>query len=506
MKRRIAAMFIVMLVLAVTMSMEVLGTTQINNSSQFFKWLGETGTPSYSVSGSYMANYGTYRDYGLIVYGSPLDIPGNELRDGEYRYLGYTFLESQYTNQLFPNDATYGNIPENWDYVNVSGAVESWESLEQSVQKPYMLYTRLIGHGATTLTAADIGIYKARVQSPATWVNTGSIYTYKSNGYYATFSVPPMGMGILTASMTPDTTTISLSPGTNGDRIHLNLTASVNKPKGEVSFIKVIFHLPSGDVVRFFHNTNSIDIVQEVFVQKPSTLPGNVVITATVVSESIFGDKLERNLSGTIEVVEGSSATPGPTPRPPAPTPVTSVTPVPTPTPRPTPVIVPSPTPTPKPDEYLPFRDAMIWGDWNYWGDQVHRFLALEKIHVKVTFIGYVRNAVIRLSPQLESMEYTNSEGYTYYYSEDFFGYNVDFPEDSTVAPEYGAWGLPYAAWDYILPLCDETIGWDGSRKRPPYKMTITLNGRSGESQTVTIDDIDITGNTHELLHPQPLK
>ena len=75
MKRRIAAMFIVMLILAVTMSMEVLGTTQINNSSQFFKWLSDTGTPSYSVSGSYMANYGTYRDYGLIVYGSPLDIP-----------------------------------------------------------------------------------------------------------------------------------------------------------------------------------------------------------------------------------------------------------------------------------------------------------------------------------------------------------------------------------------------------------------------------------------------
>jgi hypothetical protein len=510
MKKRMFIMLLVLTMVVIPLSAAVSGTTQINNSSQFFKWLSDTGTPAYSVSGSHMANYDTYRNYGFIVYGSPADISGNETKDGEYRYLGYTFLEAKYTNQLFPNDATYGNLPENWDYVNVSGAIESWDSLEQSVQKPYMLYTKLVGHGATSLTAADIGIYKTRIQSPATWMNPGSIYTYKSNGYYATFSVPSMGTGVLTASMEPDTTRITVEKTVKSEKVRINLTASVNKPKDEVSYIKVVFHFPGGDISRFFHNTNSIDINQDADIPVSDNLPDTVGLTATVTSESIFGDKLERNLSCSIDVVEGNSGTTGSstpvptaTPRPPVPTASPTVTPGPTSTPSPT--STPAPTSSPEPEEYLPVRNVQLWGDWNYWENYPHRFLSLEKIHVKVTFAGYVRNMVVRLSPQLESMQYTNSEGYTYDYSDDFFGYYVDFPEDSTVEPDYSMWGLPYAQWDYIIPLCNETIDWSGTRVRQPYEMTITVNGRRGESQVVTIDDIDITGNTFELLHPQPL-
>ncbi len=507
MKKKIIVLLIALYLVLIPFSSAFSGTTQINNSTQFFNWLDSTGTPAYSVSGCYRADYETYRNYGLIVYGNPSDIIGNEYKDGEYRFLGYTFLESKYTNQLFPDDFDFGNLPENWDYIDVPGSAESWELLEQSVQKPYMLYTKLLGHGATTLTAADIGITRARVQSPATWMNSGSIYTYKSNDYYATFSVPAMGMGILSASLIPDFTDITVSSSYGDTEINLKLNASVNKPKDEVSYIKVIFHLPNGDVGRFFHNTNAISIDQSADIPIPENLPETIQITATVTTESIFGDKLEKNVSCTVKIKKGeaeptASSTPTPTPtntsRPPVVTPTPTGTPVPT--------VTPAPSSSPDPEEYLPARSVQLWGDWNYWDSTPHRFLALEKIHLKVTFTGYVSKMIIRLSSDLEKMQYTNSDGYTYDYSSDFFGYYINFPEDSTISPDYSLWGLSNAEWEYIIPLCDETIGWDGTRKKPSYVMTITIYGKSGESQIIYIEDIDITGNTYELLHPQPVK
>lgn len=482
-------------------------------SSEFYSWLRDSGIPEYSISGTYRANYSTYVRYNLVVYGSPGNVPGNEIRQGEYRYLGYTYSEGKYTNLDFPNDET-GNVPpEKWNFVNVSGAAESWDYLEQTVQRPYMLYTPLTGHGATGLTAADIGISKAKVQSAASWNTSGSIYTYKSNGFYATFSIPSMGNGYLTAAMSPDDSTVYVETGDNSFDTGLNLTASVNKPKSEVKFIKVIFTCGSWSKVCFYHNTNSISIHQMADLELPENIPGNVTVNANVTSESIFGDKLEKNLSCNINVRK-KIVVPPPFITP-APTPVPTYYPTPAPTPKPTSHPTPAPTASPVPtdspwgggNENKPPVEIIsldISGSWNHWDTQTHRFMALEKITVTAVVEGDASRAQIRLSPQLEAMVYTNSSGHTYDYEADFFGYSLKFPRDSKLEPEYISNEKFRFTWEYSLPLCDETIGWNDVRKSIPYNLKFSVWDNRGYFKTLTIDDIDITGNIYELLYPQP--
>ncbi|MBN2558893.1 MAG: hypothetical protein JXB33_09085 [Clostridia bacterium] len=496
------------LLLTISLQMGGKGAAAGNPGSQqeFLQWLEETGNPTKSVSGAYTASFSTYLSYNLIVYGSPAQVPGNEFKEGEYRYLGFTYLEEKYTNLLFPNDATGNALPENWNYIGIPGAVESWDSLEQTIQLPYMLYTKLSGHGASSLTAAGIGIDKARMQGAANWSGSGSIYTMKSNGYYATFVVPSMGMGVLDASMHPVPQKITAGENEVSVVANISLTASVNKPREEIKHIKVEFFTGAGGNTRLFVNTNRISINNEMVIGVPESIPGDVVISARVTAESIFGDKLERWIECTVTIVRQNIGENTPAPIPP-------------PTVNPDPGngggSEPEPSVQPLPDgddddgspSYIPsvIRSISISGAWNHWGDEMdHRFLSLEKVFIRIrTRVRTVR-AVIRFSPELEAMSYTNSKGHTYDYAEDFFGEYVLFPGDSTLVANNG-YGTQYLyLWDYILPMCPETIGWDGIRRRSSYSMTVTVHGYNGKTETISINDIDITGNIYNLLYPQP--
>lgn len=468
---------------------------KVKTPSEFKKWLNSTGTPGKSVSGRYEADFNTYSEYNLIVYGQPEDVSGNEKRDGEYRYLGFTYMESKYTNNCFPNDETWINKPEQWDYIHVDGASESWDLIEQSIQKPYMLHTTLKGHGASKLTACDIGTGKAKVQSPANWTDSGSVYTQKSNGFYATFIIPPMGRGYLTAELECAENEIYTGDGT----VNLNLKVSINKPVAQVRYIKTIFDEKSGGKVRFFHKTNSINITHSVPVPEETETPCYINYGAKVTSESIFGDKLETNVKCMVLLkTQINPWTPAPKPTP---------MPTPTPTPRPTPTPTPSPNPKDPNDEeeqkpeFIITR-AFIKGSWENWGD-IDRFLALEKIKIGVTGMGFIDKVVFRLSPELEAMEYTNSSGHTYDYAHDFFGKYIYFPQDSTVYAGEPVWGGRLYSWSYKLPLCAETITWEGLRIKEPYQIKAFVYGKEGTLETVILP-LDITGNIYELIHPQP--
>ncbi len=476
------------------------------SSAEFFSWLSDSGIPEYSISGSYRANYSTFARYNLVVYGITGDVPGNEIRQGEYRYLGFTYLEGKYTNLDFPNDETGNLPPEKWDYITVPGAAESWDSLEQIVQRPYMLNTSLKGHGAAALTAADIGTSKAKVQSAASWNSSGSIYTYKSNGFYATFTVSSMGPGILNAAIFPEDSTVYVNDTADSFANRVNLVASVNKPEKEIKNIKAVFSCGDWRKVRYYYDTNSIDIMIDAFLDIPANLPGSVTVNAQVTAESIFGDKLEKNISCRVTVLENAGiSTPAPTPHPVNP---------------PAPAPVPTPVPTVPPggsgqvpggvddnqgnDDRLRIISLDISGSWNYWEKQPHRFIALEKITVTAEVEGPAERALIRLSPQLEAMTYTNSLGHIYNYANDFFGYTVEFPRDSKLYPESIRNDVTVFRWEYSIPLCDETIAWDGHRISEPYKILFRVFDQSNNHKTVTIDNIDITGNIYELLYPQP--
>ena len=339
-----------------------------------------------------------------------------------------------------------------------------------------------------------------------------------------------MGGGSLSAAMNPQSSVITVNSGDSDFNAGFSLTASVNKPKGEVKFIQVVFHCEKGDVVRFFHNTNSISIQQDSVFSTPVNLPGSKSLSATVTSESIFGDKLQKTVSCTVSVKDNSSpgnTNPGPVVTPPPNTGGTSGGGNPGTT-------NPGGGNTPGGDgntggdgnnggsgnngggnedqdddeedkPVIPFEIIRInlTGAWHHWADR-HRFLSLEKVYIRIFAVGTADRAVIRFSPALEAMIYTNSKGHTYDYADDFFGEYINFPGDSTVAPSMQNKISTTFAWEYAIPMCDETMGWDGNRKLPPYNMTVTVYGKDGYSESYTVDDIEITGNIYELLYPQP--
>ena len=157
----------------------------------------------------------------------------------------------------------------------------------------------------------------------------------------------------------------------------------------------------------------------------------------------------------------------------------------------------------------IAITDVKLSGYWNHWRGQTdifgkrmtvepHRFLSLECIKVDVRTKGDPEKVVIRFSPELEAMRYTDPNGHTYDYGRDFFGYQVRFPEDSTLTVTDNQ-----AQWEYYLPLAPSTKDWDNRRLRPQYRMTVTAY--KGESTVeYVIDDIDITGNVYDLTYIQP--
>lgn len=206
MKKIIAAFLIL-----ITM---ILGSVKGATSESFEKVLSMMNVPTKNVNG-YEINEEIYQKYALIVYGSPYDVVKNQRwkdvatgkwtnpqtgRKGEYRILGYSLSGTVVNNELFPDDATSGISPEEWNYITIEDALSSWNDTEKyqtKQQYEYMLTQRLSRNGTTyNLTATSIGLDKARLEAYATWKTAGSIFTLKRDAqgtlWGATFHVPAM--------------------------------------------------------------------------------------------------------------------------------------------------------------------------------------------------------------------------------------------------------------------------------------------------------------------------
>lgn len=160
--------------------------------------------------------------------------------------------------------------------------------------------------------------------------------------------------------------------------------------------------------------------------------------------------------------------------------------------------------------ENMKIAGVTLSGYWNHWRGQVdlsgrqltiepHRFAALECVKIDVSTLGNPDRVVVRFSPELEDMSFTDVNGSTYDYNKDFFGYYVNFPADSTLAVTNN-----HAYWEYYLPLAPSTKDVDGNRLRPQYRMTVTAY-KGPYSDTYVTGDIDITGNIYDLTYIQPL-
>ncbi|MBE0449380.1 MAG: hypothetical protein IBX70_00910, partial [Clostridia bacterium] len=157
--------------------------------------------------------------------------------------------------------------------------------------------------------------------------------------------------------------------------------------------------------------------------------------------------------------------------------------------------------------EVLRILEVEVEGYWNHWRGQVntfgdrmtnepHRFLAHEKVKVRVRTVGNPEFANLRWSPGLEQMVYTDAMGHVHSY-EDTFGYTVNFPlllnQVST-----DLWEI-----EYILPLANHTLNWDNSRTAPPYYLEVEVK-KGTVVKKERLEDIDITGNIYDLLYLQP--
>ena len=189
-------------------------------SSGFSYMINAMNIESVNVNGL-LLNEDVYEKYNIFVYGSPTQIKDKNQRwknvstgnwtlnggawngvgtRGEYWILGEDYSGKLIHNEIFPDDYNSGTSPLNWEYREIKNAEESWNDTSKyqyELQREYMLSQKLSRFGISyDLTALDIGLNKARVESYATWGSAGSIYTEKpgeGNIYWvATFSVPPM--------------------------------------------------------------------------------------------------------------------------------------------------------------------------------------------------------------------------------------------------------------------------------------------------------------------------
>ncbi len=168
-----------------------------------------------------------------------------------------------------------------------------------------------------------------------------------------------------------------------------------------------------------------------------------------------------------------------------------------------------------KPIQAFGIETVKITGAWQHWRGQKNafgqlmtnepnRFLSYEKIHIVVESRGNPDQVKIRLEAPLEAMRYTDPKGNVYDYKEEL-GYEVSFPINFTIS-DVNKFNL-----DYILPFANSSIDWMDQRKRPPYKLYVTLI-KDGRTRIITIGDdageanIDLTGNIFDLIYNQPAK
>jgi hypothetical protein len=163
--------------------------------------------------------------------------------------------------------------------------------------------------------------------------------------------------------------------------------------------------------------------------------------------------------------------------------------------------------------EGLKISSFEISGYWNHWrgqkdmkgnilSNEPHRFLSHEMVTLNIKTSGYADKIVIRFSPELEAMNFTDENGKVYKY-EDYFNKRVLFPAAATFELD-GTKNDNTLIWEYALPLAKSTKSWANARLRLPYKVTATVY-RGTKFVTKEIDDIELTGNVYDLTYIQPM-
>lgn len=165
--------------------------------------------------------------------------------------------------------------------------------------------------------------------------------------------------------------------------------------------------------------------------------------------------------------------------------------------------------------EYSPleFVSKKITGGINRWNTT--RYMGYEKVTIEAEMSKKCDEVLLEFSPELMAMKFVNSKGQTYYYRDEI-GREVKFPikmylvtndkkqhsGDGAVKDAAKSEGFLYTA-EYILPLANSTLDWKNTRQREAYSAIITAKMGKTEVKE-NIDDIDLTGNIHDLIYIKP--
>lgn len=122
MKRLISAILSILLVFSIlplqgnvahALSTALERTEYPRSEAEFHEMLNLLNVESRNVDGL-SVNWNTFKNKKLIVYGNPF----GDLRNGEFRYLGYNADNQVFTNSDFPPDpGSVGDNPSGWNFL-----------------------------------------------------------------------------------------------------------------------------------------------------------------------------------------------------------------------------------------------------------------------------------------------------------------------------------------------------------------------------------------------------
>lgn len=229
--------FLLIVLLLIYTPYKVYGITD-----EFKNIIEQVGIPRYNVKNQEI-NEDIYYTYNLFVYASPTSVVTSEQRwkslsNGKWQYNGgayrgggtpgeYAVLGTDYSSRLvynyyFPLDRVTSTPIINWTFLDIQGALASWNNAYSIYSKEQIDYAKQakwwfqnIAGGANNpydqreydLNAITVGLGKCRLETPATWKTKGSIFTNRrteSGGIaWANFAIEPMSANAKVTSNIP---------------------------------------------------------------------------------------------------------------------------------------------------------------------------------------------------------------------------------------------------------------------------------------------------------------
>ncbi|MHB1453223.1 MAG: hypothetical protein ACYCYM_04615 [Saccharofermentanales bacterium] len=434
----------------------------VNSQSSYEAWLLATGRPVKSRYKGYKANYAVYRDYKLLSYGTPQNVPGNRYDSATRQYAvhGYSYDEFEVTNTYFPNDFSSLSDPRKWNYLTLGQDGEvSWRRLstrEKEYIKTARIYYMGQGFGTMSFSSLRLSEEKCVVIAVPSWYLGFALYTnhYNSKGQlrYATLHGYGIGSVGISATIKPE--------NQNGSAFHI--------PSG-ADYIDIAFRISSAasgytglarasDIAGggiTFRNVQSeasgsgpwsaARTIRYYRVSSDDSAPYTRKITekATVWVVSGMGDLIAKEVSSTITLIEDS-------------------------------------VPAVNGALHISGAISLFRNSRSLTGISLprnpKRFLCYEKLTVRIDFTDSALPDSVVFSPP---------------------GGNAASADVIRTGPDSG-----YAEHHYYLGIVPSTITWDNVRVAPPYQCTAIAYFK-GRRVDYAIGGIDVTGSVYDILYLQ---